>query len=166
MWPLELKFSAGRCCESQFKCSVISTNNPGNVQSILSVTEHVTNMKDEHTLLNCKPFNIIKADSLNFCKNKWNRVYLYQNQSNRNNLFLGRWIKTQRKVCETKKKRGRDKEFNPQSFWDQVLSNHCPSFHGANSTIWKKWIIVPTISVICKIWRKSKNWKKTSKCGT
>jgi hypothetical protein len=43
-------------------------NNSGNVQSILSVTEHVENMKDKRTLLNCKPFNIIKADSSNFCK--------------------------------------------------------------------------------------------------
>lgn len=45
------------------------TKNSGNVQSVLSVTEHVANMKDKRTLLNRKTFNIITADSLNFCKN-------------------------------------------------------------------------------------------------
>jgi hypothetical protein len=66
MWPLELKFSAGVCCELQFMCTVIFTNNSGNVKSILSVTERVANMKDKRILLNRKTFNIIKADSLNF----------------------------------------------------------------------------------------------------
>ena len=50
---------------------------------------------------------MIKLDSINFCKNREKGVYLHQNQSNRNNLCLGSWSKTQRKVCETKKKRGR-----------------------------------------------------------
>lgn len=57
------------CYELQFKCSVIFTNISRNVQSILSVTERVANTKDKPTLLNCKPFNIIERDSLNFCKN-------------------------------------------------------------------------------------------------